>query len=85
MEQENKRATVKINIYNPAGETIEKIEVKYLTTKIVSQNYKDGKSEVIVELTNPIQCISRYSIISLTTKGVHNVEYTKNMNKGSKI
>ena len=82
LEQENKRATVKINIYNPAGETIEKIEVKYLTTKIVSQNYKDGKSEVIVELTNPIQCISRYSIISLTTKGVHNVEYTKKYEQG---
>ena len=33
LEQENKKAKVKVNIYNPAGETIQKIIVKNLTSQ----------------------------------------------------
>ena len=82
LEAQNKSAKVKINVYNPAGETIEKIIVKNLTTSIISQNYSGGKSEVIVELTNPIECVSSYAILSLTTKGAYNIAYTKNYNEG---
>ena len=84
LEQENKKAKVKVNIYNPAGETIQKIIVKNLTSQIVSQNYSSGKSEVIVELTNPIQCVSEYPILSLTTKGAYNIEYTREYEEGER-
>lgn len=84
IEQENKKAKVKVNIYNPAGETIQKIIVKNLTSQIISQNYSSGKSEVILELTNPIQCVSEYPILSLTTKGAYNIEYTREYEEGER-
>ena len=84
LEQENKKAKVKVNIYNPAGETIQKIIVKNLTSQIVSQNYSSGRSEVILELTNPIQCVSEYPILSLTTKGAYNIEYTRKYEEGER-
>ena len=84
LEQENKKAKVKVNIYNPAGETIQKIIVKNLTSQIVSQNYSSGRSEVILELTNPIQCVSEYPILSLTTKGAYNIEYTREYEEGER-
>ena len=84
IEQENKKARVKVNIYNPAGETIQKIIVKNLTSQIVSQNYSSGRSEVILELTNPIQCVSEYPILSLTTKGAYNIEYTREYEEGER-
>ena len=84
IEQENKKAKVKVNIYNPAGETIQKIIVKNLTSQIVSQNYSSGRSEVILELTNPIQCVSEYPILSLTTKGAYNIEYTRKYEEGER-
>lgn len=84
IEQENKKAKVKVNIYNPEGETIQKIIVKNLTSQIVSQNYSSGRSEVILELTNPIQCVSEYPILSLTTKGAYNIEYTRKYEEGER-
>ena len=84
IEQENKKARVKVNIYNPAGETIQKIIVKNLTSQIISQSYSSGKSEVILELTNPIQCVSEYPILSLTTKGAYNIEYTREYEEGER-
>ena len=84
IEQENKKAKVKVNIYNPAGETIQKIIVKNLTSQIISQNYLSGRSEVILELTNPIQCVSEYPILSLTTKGAYNIEYTREYEEGER-
>ena len=84
IEQENKKATVKVNVYNPSGETIQQIIVKNLTSKIVSQNYSAGKSEIIVELTNPIQCVSEYPILSITTKGAYNIEYTREYEEGER-
>ena len=75
--QENKTAKIELEVYNPAGETITDIKIKNLTTKIVSQNYSNGKSTVVVEVYNPIVCVSNYSILSITTKGAMNLPYTR--------
>ena len=75
--QENKTAKIELEVYNPAGETITDIKIKNLTTKIVSQNYSNGKSTVVVEVYNPIVCVSNYSILSITTKGAMNLAYTR--------
>ena len=77
LEKTNKTAKVKISMYNPSGEEVTNITVKNLECTIESQEYKDGKSEIIVNLSNPLQCVSSYSILSFTTKGAFNLEYTK--------
>ena len=77
IEQENKIAKIELEVYNPAGETITDIKIKNLTTKIVSQNYSNGKSKVVIEVYNPIVCVSNYSILSITTKGAMNLPYTR--------
>ena len=82
LESTNKTAKVKISVYNPSGEEITNIEVKNLNCTIESQEYANGRSEVIVNLSNPIQCVSTYSILSFTTKGAFNLEYTKEYSEG---
>ena len=82
LEKTNKTAKVKISVYNPSGEEITDIKVKNLDCTIESQEYANGRSEVIVNLSNPIQCVSSYSILSFTTKGAFNLEYTKEYNEG---
>ena len=82
LEQTNKTAKVKISMYNPSGEEVKDIKVKNLDCKIESQEYANGKSELIVNLANPIQCVSKYSILRFTTKGAFNLEYTKEYNEG---
>ena len=66
LENSHNSAKVKFIINNPSGETITNIRVKNLNCKIEQQEYKDGKSEVIVILDDPIICVSKYSVISIT-------------------
>ena len=82
LEKTNKTAKVKISMYNPSGEEVTNINVKNLECKIESQEYAKGRSEIIVNLNNPIQCVSSYSILSFTTKGAFNLEYTKEYEEG---
>ena len=82
LESTNKTAKVKISMYNPSGEEVTNITVKNLECTIESQEYKDGRSEIIVNLSNPFQCVSSYSILSFTTKGAFNLEYTKEYEEG---
>ena len=77
LENTHNSAKVKFVINNPTSETITDISVKNLNCKIEQQEYKDGKSEVIVVLDNPIICVSKYSVISISTKGAYNKEYTR--------
>ena len=81
-QKQHQNAIIKVNIYNPAAETIQNIIIENLTSKIISQSYSNGKSEVIIEVSNPIQYLSRYSIISFTTKGAYNIEYTREYKEG---
>ena len=82
LENTNNTAKVKISMYNPSGEEVKEIKVKNLDCTIEKQEYKDGRSEVIVSLSNPIQYLSNYSILSFTTKGAFNLEYTKEYKEG---
>ena len=82
LENTNNTAKVKISMYNPSGEEVKEIKVKNIDCTIESQEYANGKSEVIVNLSNPIQYLSTYSILSFTTKGAFNLEYTKEYKEG---
>ena len=84
LEQENKSALIQINVYNPAGETITNIKIKDVTATIVSQEYLNGQSKVVVKILDPIVCISKYSILSLTTKGAYNLPYVREFEDGER-
>jgi len=85
LEHTNNTAKVKMSMYNPSGEEVTNITVKNLECKIESQEYANGRSEIIVNLSNPIQYLSKYSILSFTTKGAFNLEYTKKYNEEEMI
>ena len=77
LEQKAESAKVKFIINNPSAETITNISVKNLNCTIESQTYADGKSEVIALLSDPIICVSSYSVLSITTKGAYSLEYRR--------
>ena len=85
LESEHNTAKVKFSVNNPSAENITNIKIKNLECKIESQEYKDGKSEVIAILSNPIICVSKYSVISISTKGAYNQEYTREFNEKERL
>ena len=77
LEQETDICKVKFTINNPTSETISKITLSNINCDIISQEYADGRTELIAELNNPTVYVSSYSITSITTKGAFNAEYTR--------
>ena len=78
-------AKVKFSVNNPSAETITKIEIENLQCTIDSQEYNDGKSEVIATLNNPVICVSQYSVMSISTKGAYNQEYTRDFEENERL
>lgn len=85
IESQDDYAKVQLNVNNPEGEQITNVKIKNLTTKILSQEYSDGKSKVLVELKNPIEYVSRYSILSITSKGATNKPYTRTFEENERF
>ena len=77
LEQTSSSAKVKFIVNNPSAETITSIQIQNLTCTIDSQEYENGKSEVVATLSNPKICVSEYSVMSISTKGAFNKEYTR--------
>ena len=85
LESTKDTAKVKFSINNPSAETITNITIENLQCTIESQEYKDGKSEVIAILDNPIICVSQYSVMSISTKGAYNKEYTRDFEENERL
>ena len=85
LEASHNTAKIKITVNNPSAETIKSIKVKNVEAKIESQEYANGKSEVIVLLENPVLFISKYDITEITTKGAYNQEYTRKYKENERI
>ena len=85
IESTKDTAKVKFSINNPSAETITSIEVKNLQCTIESQEYKEGKSEVIAILNNPIICVSQYSVMKISTKGAYNKTYTREFKENERL
>ena len=84
LEKTNNTAKLRIIVNNKNAENITDIKIDNLTCTIESQEYNDGKSEVIANINNPIIYTSEYEIISITTKGVMNNEYTREYKSGER-
>ena len=85
LESTKDTAKVKFSVNNPSTETITRIEIENLSCTIESQEYNDGKSEVIAILNNPIICVSQYSVMKISTKGAYNQEYTREFEKNERL
>ena len=85
LEQSHNYAKIKITVNNPSAETITSIKMKYINSKIESQEYSNGKSEVIVMLENPTIYISKYCITEISTKGTYGKEYTRKFEENERI
>ena len=84
LEKTNNTAKVKFVVNNKNAENISKIEIENVTCNIISQEYSNGKSEIIAMLEAPKTYVSIYGILSITTKGVLNLEYTRQYKEGER-
>ena len=84
LEQGTNKVKVKLIVNNPSAEQITQIQVKNINVDIISQEYSEGKSEVVVELHDPVMYLSSYSVQSITTKGAFNAPYTRNFEDGER-
>ena len=84
VEKTNNSAKLRIIVNNKNAENITDIKIDNLTCTIESQEYNDGKSEVIANISNPIRYTSAYEILSITTKGIMNKEYTREYKSGER-
>ena len=85
LESTKDTAKVKFSVNNPSAETINNITIKNLQCTIESQEYNEGKSEVIATLNNPVICVSQYSVMSISTKGAYNQEYTRDFAENERL
>ena len=85
IEQTSSTAKVKFKVNNPTAETITDIKIKNMSCKILEQEYNEGQSTIIAELYDPIICVSEYSVISISTKGAYNQEYTRTFQDNERI
>ena len=84
LEQGTNKVKVRLIVNNPSAEQITQIQIKNINVDILSQEYTEGKSEVIVELHDPVIYVSSYSVQSITTKGAFNAPYTRNFEDGER-
>ena len=85
LESTKDTAKVKFSVNNPSAETITNITIENLQCTIENQEYNEGKSEVIATLNNPVICVSQYSVMSISTKGAYNQEYTRDFAENERL
>ena len=85
LESTKDTAKVKFSVNNPSAETITNITIENLQCTIESQEYNEGKSEVIATLNNPVICVSQYSVMSISTRGAYNQEYTRDFAENERL
>ncbi|MGM9877694.1 MAG: LamG-like jellyroll fold domain-containing protein [Bacilli bacterium] len=70
IEKTNNSALVSVNVNNILGEEVTSILISNVKTEIQSQTYSDGKSTVILKVSNPDLYTSRYQVRSISTRSV---------------
>ena len=85
LEQGTDAVKVQFSVNNPSAAQISDIKIENLEVEILSQEYSNGKSKVIAELKNPIICVSKYNVLSISTNGAFNSSYTRNYEEGERV
>lgn len=84
LEQTNNSALVNVNVNNIMGEEITSILISNVKTEIQSQTYFEGKSSVILKVTDPSTYVSRYEVRSISTRSTGGYTSTRKYNIGEK-
>ena len=84
-EQDYQSATIRYVVNNPSAEIINNIEIEDLDTEIISQEYSNRKSNVIVKVTNPRSFDSTYNVLSISAEGAFNSTYTREYEEGDRV
>ena len=77
IDTQDNEATIKVTINNPSLEEVKSINIKYVTTEILSQTNENGKSDITLKITNPQKYYSTYSVMSISTQSAYGKIYTK--------
>ncbi len=85
LEQGTNIVKVEVSVNNPSAEIISDIEIANLDVEILSQEYNNGKSTVITELKNPTICVSKYNVLSISTKGAYGSTYKREYEEGERV
>ena len=75
--QEGEIATVELTVSNPGNEKIIDISIKDLTSEIISQETEDGKTKLVIKVSNPTRYVSSYFIRSITSLSAFNIPFTR--------
>ena len=84
VERTDDSAILAVKIYNPNQETVESIDIQYLTTEILSQETSNQETIVRLRLINPQMYISSYSIRKMTMVNQFNIAYDREYISGEK-
>ena len=84
VESTDDSAILDVKVYNPNQETVESIDIQYLTTEILSQETSNQETIVRLRLTNPQMYISSYSIRKMTMVNQFNIAYDREYTSGEK-
>ena len=84
VESTDDSAILDVKVYNPNQETVESIDIQYLTTEILSQETSNQETIVRLRLTNPQMYISSYSIRKMTMVNQFNIAYDREYISGEK-
>lgn len=84
VESTDDSAILDVKVYNPNQETVESIDIQYLTTEILSQETSNQETTVRLKLTNPQMYISSYSIRKMTMVNQFNIAYDREYTSGEK-
>lgn len=84
VESTDDSAILDVKVYNPNQETVESIDIQYLTTEILSQETINQETTVQLKLTNPQMYISSYSIRKMTMVNQFNIAYDREYTSGEK-
>ena len=85
LEQGTDTVKVQFSVNNPSAVQISDIEIANLNVEILSQEYSNGQSMVIAELTNPVICVSNYDVLSISTLGAFGSSYTRAYEEGERV
>lgn len=84
VEENGETANVTLTIHNPSAEKIVNISIKDLTTSIISQQNSNGKSKVVITVSNPVKYISKYSVRSITSS-VNGIRFLRQYEENEKV
>ena len=84
VEQTNSTAMVDVVVDNPNGDQIDNVAISDVRTRVVSQNFEDGKTYLKLEVYDPDIYVSKYAIRNITCRSYNGLLSSKAYAAGEK-